>query len=119
MHTEKKKTVLGTWCLSLAAVLSLIFSVHAPAAGTYDLQWRYANGTTTDRTGTVSVGGSAQATNISFAGTGAWATWALSPVVSVDLEAGNNSIQLIAETSGGLANIDWMEVTGQSPSPGE
>lgn len=95
------------------------WSVHAPAAGTYDLQWRYANGTTTDRTGTVSVGGSAQATNISFAGTGAWATWALSPVVSVDLEAGNNSIQLIAETSGGLANIDWMEVTGQSPSPGE
>ena len=36
MHTEKKKTVIWTCCLSLAAVLNLIFSVHAPAAGTID-----------------------------------------------------------------------------------
>lgn len=96
------------------------WSVYAPKAGTYHLQWRFANGTTTDRTATVTVGGVAQAVGVSFPGQGTnnWATWVLTSSVPVPLQAGHNRIQLIAETSGGLANIDWMAVSGASPAPG-
>ena len=96
------------------------WSVHAPQAGAYDLQWRFANGTTADRPASVSVGGTAQATNVSFPGQGKdnWTTWTTTSLVSVDLAPGNNRIRLIAEGSEGLANIDWMQVTGLSPAPG-
>ena len=93
--------------------------VTVPASGSYDLQWRYAFDGSSDRSGSVSVEGITQVTNVSFVSTGDWETWVLSPVVSVDLEAGSNVIQLVAETSDGLANIDWISVTGVSPLPGE
>jgi fibronectin type 3 domain-containing protein len=91
------------------------WTVDAAADGTYDLQWRFANGTTTNRTATVSVNDVTQATNVSFAGTGAWSTWELSSIVTVSLTEGTHTIRLVAETSGGLANIDWIEVTGAFP----
>lgn len=47
-----------------------------------------------------------------------WTAWDVTSLVSVTLQAGNNSIQLVAEASVGLANIDWIQVTGLSPSPG-
>ncbi len=94
------------------------WSVYAPSAGTYQLQWRYANNSTNNRTGTVSINEITQAENISFPSTGAWSTWATTSSVSVSLSAGNNRIRLIAEMSEGLANIDWMSVTGASPLPG-
>jgi rhamnogalacturonan endolyase len=97
------------------------WSVYAPQAGTYDLQWRFANGTTADRPASVSVGGTVQLTNISFPGQGSnnWTTWVTTSLVSVNLAQGDNRIRLIAEASGGLANIDWMQVTGFSPAPGQ
>ena len=91
------------------------WSVDAAASGSYDLQWRFSNGGTSDRTGTVSINGSIQATNISFSETGDWDTWDVSSIVTVTLSEGTNTIQLVAETSGGLANIDWIEVTGAFP----
>jgi pectate lyase len=93
--------------------------VNAPLAGMYNLQWRYANGSTANRTGQISVNGGLQASSVAFTSTGAWTTWEPSPVISVLLAEGNNQIRLVAETSEGLANIDWMEVTGLSPTPGE
>lgn len=90
--------------------------IHSPRAGSFDLRWRYANGTTTDRSGTVTVNGTVEASGISFGGTGAWTTWMLSPTATVGLQEGSNLIRLVAEVSGqGLANIDWMDVTGLSP----
>jgi hypothetical protein len=94
------------------------WSVYAPLAGTYQLQWRYANGTSNNRTGAVSVGGATQAAGISFPSTGVWTSWSVTTSVPVWLSAGNNRIRLIAEMSEGLANIDWMSVTGASPLPG-
>ncbi len=91
------------------------WTVDAAASGTYDLQWRFANGTTSDRTASVSVNGGTQATNVSFVGTGAWTIWDVSSIVTVSLTEGTNTIQLVAETSNGLANIDWIEVTGAFP----
>ncbi|HOQ03601.1 MAG TPA: DUF5010 C-terminal domain-containing protein [Anaerohalosphaeraceae bacterium] len=94
------------------------WSVYAASAGTYELQWRYANGSTSNRTGAVSVSGVTRATNVSFPSTGGWTTWTTTAAVPVPLSAGSNRIRLIAEKSEGLANIDWMSVTGVSPLPG-
>jgi rhamnogalacturonan endolyase len=94
------------------------WSVYAPEAGSYDLQWRFANGGTTDRTGAVSINNTQQAAAIRFPVTGAWTTWEVSSIVTVQLSEGHNIIRLAAETTGGLANIDWMEITGLSPAAG-
>lgn len=94
------------------------WAVNAPVAGTYTLQWRYANGTGTNRTAEITVNGTAQATGVAFLSSGSWTTWVLSPVVNVTLDKGNNRIRLVGEISDGPANIDWMEVTGPSPTPG-
>lgn len=91
------------------------WTVEAAQDGTYDLQWRFANGTSTNRTATVSINDQTQATNVSFTGTGNWDTWDVTAIVTVPLVEGTNTIRLIAETNDGLANIDWMEVTGIFP----
>lgn len=94
------------------------WSVYAPSAGTYQLRWRYANGSSNNRIGAVSVGGTTQVSGISFPSTGGWMSWSETISVPVSLSAGNNRIRLVAEMSEGLANIDWMSVTGTSPLPG-
>ena len=96
------------------------WAVSVPQEGVYELQWRFANGTTSDRSATVTVNDVTAVSNVSFAGQGTnnWDTWVLSPVVRVTLVPGTNQIRLIAKTSGGLANIDWMSVTGVSPLSG-
>lgn len=95
------------------------WAVNTPAAGSYDLRWRFANFGTKDRTGSVSINGSQQAAGISFPITGAWTTWNLTEAVTVYLAEGNNVIRLTAETSEGLANIDWIEITGLWLSAGK
>ncbi len=95
------------------------WSLYVPQAGTYDLQWRFANGSSTNRTATVTVGGTAQAANLSFPVTGDWDVWAVSSQISVNLAQGQNAVRLVSEISDGLANIDWMQVTGPSPWPGQ
>lgn len=89
------------------------WTFEAPEAGTYDLQWRYANGASANRTATVSINGAVQATGVGFPATGDWAAWTLSPVVPVSMNQGFTTIRLIAEVSGqGLANIDRISITG-------
>ena len=94
------------------------WTVYVPLAGSFDLQWRYANGGSTTRSAAVSVNTITQMTGIDFALTGVWTTWDLSQVITVSLDKGYNQINLVAETSDGLANIDWMEISGIAPTPG-
>ena len=76
------------------------------------LQWRYANGSSDNRSGSVSVNGVAGVEGAAFGGTGSWSSWETSGVVTVSLSEGVNTVRLIAETTSGLANIDWIEITG-------
>ncbi|MCE5185229.1 MAG: hypothetical protein LLF76_03790 [Planctomycetaceae bacterium] len=94
------------------------WSVNAPQAGRYELRWRFANGNTPDRTAKVLVNGAQQAASVSFPATGAWTIWTVTGIVNVQLAAGDNVIELTANTANGTANIDWIEVTGRSPVPG-
>ncbi|MFO7656591.1 MAG: T9SS type A sorting domain-containing protein, partial [Bacteroidales bacterium] len=48
---------------------------------------------------------------------GSWTTWTETSAVNVSLSAGTKRIRLQATTSGGLANIDYVKITGTGMSP--
>ncbi|GIH92242.1 right-handed parallel beta-helix repeat-containing protein [Planobispora siamensis] len=90
------------------------FTVNAAASGTATLGIRFANGTTTVRPTSLIVNGSA-AGSTSFEGTGAWSTW-VTKTLTVPVKAGANTIRLNPTASGGLPNIDYLDVeTGGQP----
>ncbi len=80
--------------------------------GTYTFVWNYANGGSTDRSAVLYVNETSVAT-VSFPATDDWTTWTTASV-SADLESDYKSIRLEADQSSGLANIDYMTVTGPS-----
>jgi|GEM_PF-283760 len=90
------------------------WQVSVPSSGTYTLAWRYAL-SSGDRTAKLLVNSSTVLTGISFPSTGSWTTWT-EKSVTASLAAGSNTIRLEATTSGGLANIDYLKVTGTSPA---
>ncbi|WP_084546890.1 carbohydrate-binding protein [Glycomyces arizonensis] len=83
------------------------FTVEAAEAGAATIQIRYANGAS-DRGANVVVNGSTVA-SASFANTGSWDTW-VTKTVTVQLNAGSNTIRLAATGSEGLPNIDYIEM---------
>ncbi|MGH3646428.1 MAG: carbohydrate-binding protein [Micromonosporaceae bacterium] len=87
---------------------SVEWSVTAPAAGTYTLSFRYANGATADRPMDLGVNG-APAGSVSFPGTGAWSTWQ-TVTTTVTLVAGANTVRAVATTASGGPNLDYLEV---------
>jgi len=96
------------FCNTANAVGAVVeWTVDAPAAGTYTLGIRHANGTTTNRPMSVSVNGTVVATQ-AFNGTGAWTTWQTVPVTA-QLVAGPNVVRLSATTAAGGPNVDYLE----------
>jgi pectate lyase len=93
------------------------FAVTASASGTATVGVRFANGTTTARPAGLIVNGSTVQTP-SFEGTGAWSTW-VTKTLTVPVTAGTNTIRLNPTTSGGLPNLDFLdvEVGGTTPPP--
>src|SRR5688572_128480 len=85
------------------------FTVTAAAAGTATLGIRFANGTTAARPANLVVNGST-VQSPSFEGTGAWSTWA-TKTLTVQVNAGNNTIRFNPTTSSGLPNVDYVDVT--------
>jgi hypothetical protein len=90
------------------------FTVSA-AAGTATLDVRFANGTTSARPVDLVVNG-ATTQSLSFESTGAWTTWT-TRTVTVALNAGTNTIRLNPTGSGGLPNIDYLDVTSSGTAP--
>ncbi|HAL44600.1 MAG: hypothetical protein A2Y12_18120 [Planctomycetes bacterium GWF2_42_9] len=94
---------------------SITYSLNILTAGTYTFTWRYAS--TASRPANLLVDGSAILSGISFPSSGAFTTWTTVTTSSVTLTAGVKTIRLEATTSGGLANIDYMNVAGESLMP--
>lgn len=88
-------------------------TVNVPAAGSYLLAFRYANGTTADRSVDLSVNGIVVRYALSFLPTGAWTNWQDATAI-LTLQAGLNKIRIIATTAAGCANYDKLTV---SPAP--
>lgn len=82
-------------------------------SGNYTFTWRYANGGSSDRPGRLLVNGSEVLSNISFLPTAAWADWS-TVSVNVNVAAGTSDVRLEATQSGGLGNIDYIEVSGSA-----
>lgn len=103
--------------LSNSASKGVNYYVSVPAAGTYTFKWRYAHGTNNGSTvARLLVNGSTAVASVSFPVTGAWTTWTTTGTVTAALVAGVNSIRIETTESKEFANIDWMEITGTSPS---
>ncbi|MBT2232257.1 carbohydrate-binding protein [Nonomuraea sp. NEAU-A123] len=94
------------------------FTVNASAAGTATLGVRFANGTTISRpTGLIVNGTTAQSP--SFEGTGTWDTW-VTKTLTVNVNAGSNTIRFNPTGSTGLPNIDYIDFTsGTTQPPGD
>jgi hypothetical protein len=93
------------------------WSVNAAAAGTYNLQWRYANaGSQSATTARVLVNGVQAVASVAFPTTSTWSTWTTTALTPVTLAAGANTIRLETTVSSEFANIDWIEITGNNPT---
>lgn len=92
-----------------AAGNAVTYNITA-SGGSATLLFRYANGSS-DRPGNVIVNGTTQVSSLNFGTTGSWTSWT-SASTTVTLSSGTNTIVLEATSSGGLANIDYLEVTG-------
>jgi hypothetical protein len=99
----------------LAVGNGIDWSISVPSDGTYTFVWRYSL-LSGNRTARLLINSSEVAASISFPATGAWTNWSqVSQPVS--LLTGTNNIRLESITASGLAAIDYIMVTGDSPAP--
>ena len=85
------------------------FAVHVPTAGDYVLDFRYANGGSSDRPLELKLNGAVARPSLSFAPTGSWSEWRTVSAV-VPLVRGANTIRLSATGRGG-PNLDALTVS--------
>lgn len=105
--------------LSNSAAKGVNYAVNVPAAGTYTFKWRYANGGSNVSTiGRLKVNGNTVTSSVSFPVTSSWTAWTTTGSVTANLVAGNNIVRIETTEAKEFANIDWMEVTGTTPSAG-
>ncbi len=104
--------------LTNTAGKSVNWRVNVPSAGTYTLNWRYANSSTSN---TFSMkfllNGVVVNAALPFPKTSGSSIF-LNTIVNVTLNAGNNNIRLESIASNATADIDWIEITGNSPTAG-
>ncbi len=85
------------------------WNITVPSAGEYSLNFRFANGTTTNRPMEISVNGSVAFASFDFNSTGTWTTWQTTGT-KVSLKEGSNIIRSTSVTANGGPNLDYMEV---------
>ena len=90
------------------------WTITAASAGTYSINFVYANGSTVNRQCNMTVDGGAQG-SIPFAPGANWTTW-IGTSANVTLTAGNHTVRLTATANGG-PNLDRLEVTGGDGVP--
>lgn len=92
-------------------------NIAAPAAGRYDLRFRYANADSGNRAAAILVNGASVGT-VPFAGTGDWTIWSTASI-SVSLARGNNTIRVLANTGVGGPNVDRVDVVATDLCPSD
>ena len=93
---------------SNAAGNGIDYKINA-SGGSATLTFRYANGSS-DRPGDIILNGSTVVSNLSMPSSGSWSTWT-TVSTTVTLPSGISDLRLEATSSGGLANIDYLEIT--------
>jgi hypothetical protein len=86
-----------------------------PAPGNYELKWRYAGGgSTAATTAKLLVNGTTALPSVSFPGTSSTSFLITAPVV-VGLGNGVNEIRIETTVAAAFADIEYIEITGESP----
>lgn len=94
---------------------TLRWQMAAQANTSVDFTWRFANGGGANRSASVVLNG-VEATAAEFLTTGAWAQWS-TVTVSLDLQTGVNTLDLVSLGIEGLANIDLLTVAASDVVP--
>jgi uncharacterized repeat protein (TIGR02543 family) len=103
--------------LSNSSGKGITWAVRAAAAGSYTLRWRYANaGSQSAVTARLLINGTEVNNAVSFPKTSSWTSWTTTGNIFVNLVAGTNKIRIETTASAEFANIDWIEITGNSPT---
>ncbi len=104
--------------LTNSAGKAVVWRVNVPSAGTYTLNWRYANSSTSNTYSMKFIlNGVVVNAALPFPKTSGSSIF-LNTIVNVTLNAGNNDIRLESIASNATADIDWIEITGNSPVAG-
>ncbi|HEY4787057.1 MAG TPA: T9SS type A sorting domain-containing protein [Bacteroidales bacterium] len=88
------------------------WTVVTNTAGSFSLVFQFANGAPSTRKGDIYVNGTNVITGLVLPVTGSWSTYLASATQTVTLISGTNKIKFIATTSGGLPDLDYLQVTG-------
>ncbi len=92
--------------------------VNVPSAGTYTLNWRYANSSTSNTYSMKFIlNGITINAALPFPKTSGSSIF-LNTTTTVTFNAGNNDIRLESISNNATADIDWIEITGNSPAAG-
>ncbi|CAD0008113.1 InlB B-repeat-containing protein [Flavobacterium salmonis] len=103
--------------LSNSAAKGIDYSINVPSAGTYTIKFRYANGSSSSASvAKVVLNGATAIASLGFPKTTNWSTWSTTADATVTLVSGINRIRLETTVSSEFANIDWLEITGNSPT---
>ena len=90
----------------------MAWRVNAQSGGAATLSFRFAYEGSGERSGNLGVNGGADGSYaVSMPSTGAWNNWQTTSV-RVQLQQGANDLVLLADSAGGLANIDSITITG-------
>jgi pectate lyase len=94
------------------------YKIVVPTAGAYSFNWRYVNSSTNNVfTMRLIVNGVVVNTALGFPRTSGSTVFA-NTITSINLIAGSNTIRIESVNGTATADIDWLEVTGNSPAVG-
>ena len=96
--------------------VKITWQVDVSSAGSYDVDIRYANGSSATRPLRLYVNGSAIQV-VNFGNLANWDTWGVETVTSVAFNQGNNTIELVADAGSIGPNIDRLTINGLSATP--
>lgn len=91
------------------------WTLNQATAGAAVIHFRYANGTSANRSMNIYVNDILVNSNLAFGGTGAWNSWA-TQTINVQLNAGFNRLRAIAATNDGGPNLDQISVVSSGAS---
>ncbi|MCI9844821.1 InlB B-repeat-containing protein [Flavobacterium pectinovorum] len=92
------------------------YTIKVPTAGVYSVVFRYVNSSSgNSTTAKLKVNGSDAIAALSFPKTTSTTTFALTAAANITLGQGVNIIRLETTVASAFADIDWVEITGETP----
>ncbi|MFN6945782.1 MAG: right-handed parallel beta-helix repeat-containing protein [Cytophagaceae bacterium] len=96
---------------------TILYSIYAESATTTTIAFRHANGAGDNRNMELRINGTTQIASVDFHPTGAWSSWE-SVFVTIELNQGSNTLELVSLTNGGGPNFDLVALYDEGVLPG-